>query len=262
MKKFQAALWTEFLKARRSRVPLVAALGFCLVPAVIGLFMVILKDPEAARSMGLISVKAQLVAGEASWAALFDMLAQAVAIGGFGVYGVITTWVFGREFSDRTVKDLLALPTSRSTIIWAKFVVVLVWSSALTVLVVGLSLLVGYLVKIPGWSVTLLQTSLVTTLGAALLTLGLLPFVALFASTGRGYLVPVGWIFLTVALAQVVAFTGWGDYFPWSIPALFTGAAGPRAGLMGAHSYWIIALTCVFGIGATLWWWNNADQAK
>jgi ABC-2 type transport system permease protein len=55
MSLFRAALWVETLKARRSKVPWLTALGFSLAPLVGGLFMIILKDPERARSMGLIS---------------------------------------------------------------------------------------------------------------------------------------------------------------------------------------------------------------
>jgi hypothetical protein len=50
-------------KARRSKVSLLTAAGFSLFPIIDGLFMFILKDPERARAMGLISVKAQLTAG-------------------------------------------------------------------------------------------------------------------------------------------------------------------------------------------------------
>ena len=67
MNTFTAALWSETLKARRSKVPLFAALGFCLAPFIGGLFMIILKDPEQARQMGLLGAKAQLAAGTADW---------------------------------------------------------------------------------------------------------------------------------------------------------------------------------------------------
>ncbi|HET9457629.1 MAG TPA: hypothetical protein VFO78_09820, partial [Candidatus Limnocylindrales bacterium] len=59
----RAAIVTEFLKARRSRVPWGVAAGFSVAPLVIGLFMIILKDPEAARALGLLGLKAQLTAG-------------------------------------------------------------------------------------------------------------------------------------------------------------------------------------------------------
>ena len=63
----RAAVGTEMLKARHSRVPWGVAIGFSIAPLVMGLFMVILKDPERARSLGLLGAKAQLTAGTADW---------------------------------------------------------------------------------------------------------------------------------------------------------------------------------------------------
>lgn len=262
MKNLSAALWAETLKARRSKVPIISAVGFSFAPLAGGLFMIILKDPEAARSMGLISAKAQITIGTADWAGMFNLLGQAVAIGGMILFGIITIWSFGREFSDHTVKDLLALPTSRAAIVTAKCIVIAAWSFILTLLVIGVGLIIGELVDIPGWSMALLESSLVDILGASLFTIALLPFVALIASMGRGYLLPFGWVVLMMILAQIVAFTGWGDFFPWAIPALFSGAAGPRADLMGSHSYIIIAVSFVLGMAALFYWWRTADQTK
>jgi ABC-2 type transport system permease protein len=262
MNRLFPSLWAETLKMRRSKVPLLTAVGFSFAPLVGGLFMIILKDPEAARSMGLISAKAQLTAGTADWPTLFGLLAQATAVGGSIVFSIFTIWVFGREFADRTVKELLALPTSRETIVAAKFIVVAAWTFFLTLLAFGLGLLVGKLVVIPGWSQELLQTASVDIIGAGLLSILLLPFVALTASLARGYLASFGWVILTVFLAQIAAVTGWGDWFPWSVPALFSGAAGPRAGLMGTHSYVILILASMIGLAATFYWWRSADQTK
>src|SRR6266542_6113656 len=135
MTLFRAALWAEVLKARRSKVPWLTALGFSLAPLVGGLFMIILKDPERARSMGLISTKAQLTVGVADWPTYFGLLAQATAVGGGVLFSLVTTWVFGREFSDHTAKELLALPTPRAAIVAAKFVVVMTWAAGLAGLV-------------------------------------------------------------------------------------------------------------------------------
>ncbi len=108
------------LKARHSRVPWGVAIGFSIAPLVMGLFMVILKDPERARSLGLLGAKAQLTAGTADWPTFLNMLGQAVAIGGAILFAFLTAWVFGREFADRTVRGLLANPTPRRTIVLAK----------------------------------------------------------------------------------------------------------------------------------------------
>jgi ABC-2 type transport system permease protein len=255
MNNFSAALYTEALKMRRSKVPFFTALGFSFAPLVGGLFMIILKDPEAAKDMGLISAKAQLAVGTAEWATMFNLLSQATAVGGAIIFGIFTAWIFGREFSDHTAKDLLALPTARETIVAAKFFLTAIWTFLLTLLCLGLGLLVGKLVVIPGASV-------VDIVGSGLLTILLLPFVALVASVGRGDMPSFGWIVLTVAVAQVAIITGWGDWFPWSIPALFSGAVGPRAEQLGAHSYILLAVSSLIGLAATFWWWRAADQTR
>ena len=262
MTNFTSALWAEMLKMVRSKVPLFTTLGFLMAPLAGGLFMIILKDPEAARSMGLISTKAQITVGTADWPAFFGLITQAVAAGGMVLFSIITIWVFGREFSDHTVKELLALPTSRETIVTAKFIVVIVWSLAMTLLIIGVGLVVGMLVVIPGWSAELFRTSFINILGAALLTIPLVSFVALLASAGRGYMPPFGWIIFTMVLANIAAVMGWGDWFPWAVPAMFSGAAGPRAGQLELHSYMIVILTGIIGLVATYYWWRNADQTK
>src|ERR1051325_5742205 len=124
MNNFSSALWAETLKMVRSKVPFFTAIGFCMAPLAGGLFMVILKNPEAAKSMGLITTKAQMLTGTADWSSFFGFLAQAVAAGGMVLFSIVTIWVFGREFSDHTVKELLALPTSRESIVTAKFIVI------------------------------------------------------------------------------------------------------------------------------------------
>ena len=89
----RAALATEFLKARRSRVPWGVAAGFSFAPLVMGLFMVILKDPAAARSWGLLGTKAQLTIGVADTPTALGFLSEATGIGGLFVFGLLFIWV-------------------------------------------------------------------------------------------------------------------------------------------------------------------------
>jgi ABC-2 type transport system permease protein len=262
MNLFFPSLWAETLKMVRSKVPLLTAIGFCFAPLAGGLFMVILKDPEAAKSLGLITTKAQLLTGTADWPSFFGFLAQAVAAGGMVLFSIMTIWVFGREFSDHTVKELLALPTPREAIVAAKFVVIAIWSLVITVFIFGIGLAVGGLVVIPGWSEGLLGTSLVNILGSAALTVPLMSFVALLASMGRGYLPPFGWTIFTLFLANLSVILGWGDWLPWAVPGLFGGAAGPRAEFLGVHSYILLALASLIGLAATFYWWRSADQTR
>lgn len=267
MNAFFAAFWAELLKARRSLLSLLTAAGILLLPLVGGLFMIILKDPERARAMGLLGAKAQFTAGAADWLTFIGLLLQGTAIAGMFLFAIIAAWVFGREFADHTVKELLALPTPRATIIAAKFTLIALWSVGLALLVFVVGLAIGAAVDIPGWSPDIPWQVLQSILMITLLSFMLTPFVALFASIGRGYLPPMGWAFLTFALAQIAAVLGRGDWFPWSVPVLFSRGgviprlqADPLAAQLSVHSYVGLVFTFLLGLSLTVLWWHSADQ--
>lgn len=261
MNAFTAAFWMEVLKVRRSKVSWGTSLAFLILPLVGGLFMIILKNPEQAQALGIISVKAQLVGGSADWPTFFDMILQGMAIGGSIVFAFIVAWVFGREFSDHTVKELLAIPTSRSTIVGAKFALTALWVLLLTVVIFVVGLGIGTAVHIPGWSPNLAWTTLRTMLLITVMIFMLMPLVALFASAGRGYLPPLGWAVATLVCANIVAVLGWGDWFPWAVPIMVSGMAGPGTELLGLHSYATVLIVFFLGLSATFSWWRTADQA-
>lgn len=267
MNAFLSALWAETLKARRSKVPLGTAAGICILPVVGGLFMVIMKDPERARAMGLIGAKAQLLTGGAAdWPTYVDFLGVGTGAMGALLFAFITAWVFGREFSDHTAKELLALPTARWVIVAAKFALVAGWVLGLTLLLFVTGVAVGAAVGLPGWSVELARRSFGSLVITALLNFLLMPFVAFFASAGRGYIPPLGWAVSTLGLAQVVGLMGWGDWFPWAVPGLFSlmfsMVYGQEAAQPGVHSYVMVALTFVAGLVVTVLWWRSADQSR
>jgi ABC-2 type transport system permease protein len=258
--RLAAALRCELLKARRSKMPVLTAAGFSLAPIMGGLFMFILKDPARARRMGLIGAKAQLTAGVADWPTYLGVMAQAVAVGGPVLFALVTAWVFGREFADRTVKLTLALPTPRASVVAAKFLVAAAWSALLSAWVFLLSLGIGRLVGMPGWSAGVALAGAVNLAAAAGLAIALLTPMAFLACVGRGYLAPIGFAMLMLFLAQIFAATGWGAWFPWSVPPLFAGLAGPRGELLGGLSYVLVAATSAVGMIATFVWWELADQ--
>jgi ABC-2 type transport system permease protein len=264
MTALAAAFSVELLKARRSRVPWGIAAGFSLFPVVGGLFMLILKDPERARQLGLLGAKAQLAAGTADWPTFVALISQACAIGGAMLFAFLFAWLFGREFADRTVRDLVACPTPRSTIVIAKVAVGSAWSLAIIAWVLALALAIGLainsLVGLPGWSDDVVLHGLAGAAGAAVLTIALQSFTAFFAGVGRGYLAGLAWAVLAIFLAQILAALGWGAWFPWSVPALVAGMAGPDAEAVSIGGVAIVVATAFVGLVATLAWWQRADQ--
>ncbi len=257
MNSLLQSIRVEFLKARRSKMPLFTALGFAMVPLGGGFFMVVLKDPELARRVGLISMKAQLTMGAADWPTYLRFLTMAVGAGGIILFGLIASWVFGREYSDRTVKDLLALPTPRSAIVLGKFVVIAAWSAAVTTTTSLITLGIGTALALPPVSPQVFMQSAISIIVAACLTIALVTPVAFAASAWHGYLPPIGVMILLMVLAQLINGAGWGDYFPWSIPALFV-----QGESLGTVSYIIVILTSLAGMAGTLLWWELADQTQ
>lgn len=256
------ALWSELLKARRSRLPWLTAFAFTIVTLVCGLFMFILADPARARAMGLLGDKAQLSGASADWPGYLTLLAQAVAVGGLLVYSMIAIWLFGREFSDHTAKDLLALPTSRTTIVAAKFTLSAGWALLLATGTTILGLLFGALLALPGWSAQATATGAVKILVAAALSAALTTPLALAASIGRGYLAAVGVLFVLAFAAQIISALGFGAWFPYSIPGLYAGIAGPGHDPPGPISILLVLTTGAAGMAATLAWWRNADHDR
>ena len=221
-----AAVATVFLKARRSRVPWGIAIGFSIAPLVMGLFMVILKDPERARALGLLGTKAALTAGTADWPTYWSLLGQAVTVGGAILFAFLTAWVFGREFADRTVRGLLAIPTPRRTIVVAKAIVVATGALAISLWVRILGLMIGALIGLPDWSAANAADAISAIALGAVLTIALQSGTAFFAGVGRGYIAPLAWAVATIAGSQILAVLGWGAWFPWSVPAILAGAGG------------------------------------
>ncbi|SES30091.1 ABC-2 type transport system permease protein [Lentzea xinjiangensis] len=256
------AVATEVLKTRRSRVPWVTAATFAVATAVGGLFMFILQDQDRARSLGLIGTKAALVGGQADWPTYLSLLSQIAALGGMLVFGLVSVWLFGREFSQNTVKDLLAMPTSRTSIVAAKFVVALMWCLALTFQLLVLGLLAGVVLGLPGWSAEVLGSGALVVVVTAGMTFLLTTPVALASSVGRGYLPGVAVMIGSVFCAQIVAALGYGAYFPWSVPALFSGVAGPDQASPGLLGVVLVVPVGAAGVVATSLWWRNADQDR
>lgn len=259
MSNLSAMLWIELTKARRSGMPLWTSLGSLFMPLGIAFLIFIARNPEISQQLGLVSAKANLIAyGATDWAAYLNLATQMIAAGGFFFLVMAASWVFGREFTDGTLKDLLAVPVPRGSILLAKFIVVVLWSLALTGLVYVASLIIGWLLGLSGASQLVLVTASLKMLVTACLVIGVvLPF-AFFASVGRGYLFPLGLAVLALMAANLVVVLGWGEYFAWAVPLLYSQGES----VLPAISYWIVFLTGGLGVIGTYLWWQNADQNR
>lgn len=249
----------ELLKVIRSRIPLWTTLGALVMPLGMALLIFAAKNPALSKNLGLVSEKANLMNyAVLDWPAYLVLMGQVVAAGGFFFFVLAASWVFGREFVDSTLKDLLAVPAPRILLLAAKFFATFLWCAATALVIFAVSLAMGALIHLPGGSgAALLAGGSRVLVVAALVIAVSLPF-AFFASVGRGYLLPLGLAILALMMANLVGVAGWGDYFPWAIPGLY--AQGQSS--LPPISYWIVLLTCLAGMAATVLWWSKADQSR
>ena len=260
--ELRAAFRAEVIKVRRSVMLWATGIAFLVAALVGAFFMFVLQDLERARSLGLVGAKAQLSGGTADWPGYFALIAQMVAVGGMLLFGMVLIWLFGREFADRTAKDLMALPTSRAAVVLAKLVVALVWSLLLTAELVALSLPLGALLTLDGWSTQVFLHGVGVILATACLTVLLATTYALAASAGRGYLAAVATLFVTAITAQIVSAVGYGAWFPWAVPSLTSGVAGPDQGTPGITGIVSVIVVGTLASIATVLWWQRADHDR
>jgi ABC-2 type transport system permease protein len=259
MNNLSDMIWIELRKAIRSKMPLWTALGSLFMPLGIAFLIFLARNPELSRELGLVSAKANLVAYSATdWPTYLGLFGQIIAAGGFFFFVLAISWVFGREFADGTLKDMLAVPVQRSSILLAKFILAAVWSAALAIVMFIVGLVMGAVIQLPGGSIhVILQGSDLVAITAGLVIAAIMPF-ALFASVGRGYLLPLGVAVLTLMMANLVVIVGWGEYFPWAVPGLYAQGKSPLTPI----SYWIVFLTGLAGVLGTYLWWKYADQNR
>src|SRR5699024_8304221 len=146
----------------------------------------------------------------------------------------------------------LAISDQRSTVIFAKFTAIFITNIFLTFLIFIVGIMIGFLLRIDDFTWQLFNnngTSIMIVSGITILLSA--PF-GFFASFGRGYLLSLGAIFIILIFSQIIVAIGYGEYFPWSVPVLYSGITGVPFKFDTLHSA-LIAITSLTGILGT-WW--------
>jgi ABC-2 type transport system permease protein len=261
MKGFYPALRTEIMKVGKSKILWISILFFVFLGMMIGLLMFLSKHPDIAGKSSILGTKAS-VFGTPYWPAYLNLLVQmALSVGSIGS-GIVAIWIFGREYSDNVIKDLLALPVSRYSFVVSKFIIILAWSIILVLVLFIAGIVMGFVVGLENWSWQIMRAVFINYFFSSLLTILLCTPFALIACMSRGYLLPVAFVILTLIVTQFVfvGIPGLIPWFPWAIPALFSGVAGRSASNTGLVSLLVLLITSFAGFAGTAEWWNLADQ--
>jgi len=253
------ALRAERMKLRRSKILMVTLGLFVFIPLMMGLMMYVAQHPEMSAKLGLIGAKAQFFS-ENSWKGYLEIINQLIAVLGVIGFGFVTTWIFGREYMEHTLTDILALPVSRSSIVSAKYIIVLFWCLALAITLFSVAILLGIFMDLPGWNLSLIVSFTSIYFLTTLYTILLSTVIGFVVSYSKSIVAPLGFVLLMVIMAQFIALVGWGAYFPWSIPGVFTVSNSVEGMQLFPISYFILLLTFLIGLFGTYAHWKYADH--
>jgi ABC-2 type transport system permease protein len=214
------SVWAEAVKLTGSTVGRVGSVAVVVGIAVLSGAMLLAAgsgDPQLLAKLG--------PAATGDWSGFLLAAAQITSAGGLLGFGVVLSWMFGREFGDGTITGLFALPVRRSTIALAKLLVYAIWAVMLSVCLAALLLLVGL---IAGLGALKGETwvALARQVGLGIMTAAIAAPVAWAATLGRSVLAGVSVAIGLVVIAQVSVLAGAGGWMPLASPALWASSSG------------------------------------
>ncbi|WP_066193474.1 MULTISPECIES: ABC transporter permease [Gracilibacillus] len=233
-------LWTECLKLKRSSMLLISILGATVAPFVV--------------------VVASYISEETI---LFDQLffqvnLYTVLIIGVPLYGVVTTYLFHREYTENTLKNLLTIPVSRLSFMVSKMMLLFIWISLLTALAWCLTAGIGLLLQFDGWSTSLLLASLQQFVTGGVL-LFILSTPIIFVTLVMKNYVPT--IIFTIIITLINVMAGNSEHrglFPWAAAGDIANQTLP-ATYPAEYSYTMIAITALAGAVMMIAYFQKTD---
>ncbi|WP_028544715.1 ABC transporter permease [Paenibacillus taiwanensis] len=238
-------LYTELLKLKRAKMFLVSVIGASAAP--IMMFIAYLnmksKTPDEPISFEL---------------SFYNTNLNVLLLLGPLLYGVITAYLYNREYVEDTLKNLLTIPVSRTHLIVSKLILLLGWILVLTLEAWGLTLLFGLLGGFEGLSAAVLVQSLTEYLIGAFL-LFLLSTPTMFITFWFKNYVPTIIFTAVITLGSVsVVNSDFKPLYPWAAVHVIT-INGYLPQYPPVYSYLAIGITSLAGLIATIVYFKKVD---
>lgn len=244
-------LWCEYTKLKHSKILFIGILSTLIVPFFVIVTAVTKCIMKSGTTISLFSLYDS--------ALMFLMLLSAPII-----LTILGTWIISREYTDGTLKNILAIPISRTVFLTGKllFLVIL---SLLFMLVSWLEIsLFAYFCSFifPVTELTVLSALffLMKMLhGGILLFATQTPFLYLTVRT-KGFAAPLIAITAVSLINVVVSNSPAAGFYPWAASYLLVNGRISGIGCSKAVSIIIILILCLSGIAASLLSFRKAEQ--
>lgn len=231
----------EFLKLKRSKIFLLSLMGAILPPLL--MFIAVTAFDEGH------SFEALFTNVNMYMSAMFAVL----------IFAIIISYLFGREYSEHTLKTMLTIPISREKFLITKYIMFLVWIVILTVVTSLSTLIFGFIAGLEGLTLKLIITSFSQLLFAnVLLFLTFSPFV--FISLLIPNMVPAMVGGATLSLINLMVYgQNWAPFVPWVCPYLIASGEIVKYGANIMVSYSIILTTFIIGLAISYIYFTKKD---
>jgi len=233
-------LFTEFLKLKRSNMLLISILGAAVAPFVVVIATFVNEPATPFKDL------------------FFNANLYTVLIIGVPLYGVVTTYLFNREYMENTLKNILTIPVSRISFIISKTLLLFIWIMMLTMIAWSLTLFLGLLTQFDGLTTSLLLDSLKQFSTGGLLLFILSTPIILVTLVMKNY-VPT--IILTVVITLVNVMAGNSEHralFPWAAAGDIANDTLPPT-YPAEYSYIVIAATALIGFITMIVFFRKMD---
>ncbi|MVO99060.1 ABC transporter permease [Paenibacillus lutrae] len=239
-------LFTEFLKLKRSKMFLISILGAAVAP-----FMVV------------VATWVQLQTKANPPVVLFEQLfyetnLYVVLVIGVPLYGVVTAYLFSREYQEDTLKNLLTIPVSRMSYLLSKLLMLLMWIIALTLVAWSLTLVLGLLTRFDGFSGALVLQSLQRFVTGGLLLFILSMPTVLITLVLKNYVPTIIFTIVITMINIMGANSEHRDLFPWAAVQDITNQSLLPT-YPAFYTYALIAAASLGGLAAILIYFRRTD---
>ncbi len=239
------SLFTEFLKLKRSQMFLISLMGAAVAPGMEFLAMIVgqRKHPETVITFQKFFTETNL---------------YILLLIGILLYGVITAYLFNREYVEDTLKNLLTIPVSRNSFLSSKFTMLFIWILFLTLFAWILTLILGLIGQFDGLNSALLIKSFQEYLVGGILIFLLLTPIAWVTLIFKNYVTTIVFTILITMINALVLNSEYVVLYPWSaILAIATNKF--NAIYPSEYSYFSVFGTSLLGLIATIIYFKKVD---
>ncbi len=205
-------LHIELLKLRRSTMLWVSMFGVGVAPLLNYLIFLSLKSNDPSE----VVIERYFEQGYILLSALIATL----------LFGLITTYIFDREYQEHTLENMLTIPITRTAVIINKMIILFIWIIFLVLFTFGLAILLNYMGIFIDLNIGILIKFLRIYLLTGILHFALTPTIAFITLIFKSYVYSTGFSVIVTITSLVITNTKYGELFPWALPYLLAAYEG------------------------------------